>query len=132
MKSFKRHCIFMCGLIGAVFLSTKAFAQAINDTTKTVNINEVVISASKFEDTRMRVSQQVALIPSSEIRLQNPQTTADLLQNSGALFVQKREMCPPRLHDVVESRQRFDRDASFVRSWSHAKNGSMSSTSAMR
>jgi hemoglobin/transferrin/lactoferrin receptor protein len=59
------------------------------DTVKTVNINEVVVSASKFEDNRMRVSQQVNVTPAREIRLQNPQTTADLLQTTGSVFVQK-------------------------------------------
>lgn len=78
----------MLTTIGAI-VSTKSFAQTETDTVKTVNIREVVISANKYEDNRLRVSQQVALLPSSEIRFQNPQTTADLLQNSGSVFVQK-------------------------------------------
>ncbi|HZG01283.1 MAG TPA: TonB-dependent receptor [Chitinophagales bacterium] len=68
---------------------TPAAPEQNTDTVPTVNINEVVISASKHEDTRMRVSQQVAAISAAEIRLQNPQTAADALQTSGAVFVQK-------------------------------------------
>lgn len=56
------------------------------------DLEEVVISASKFEQNKKEVPQKVISIKSEDIAFQNPQTSADLLQNSGQVFVQKSQL----------------------------------------
>lgn len=57
-----------------------------------VQINEVIISASKFEEPQQQVPRQVEVIGLRDITFANQQNTADLLQNSGQVFVQKSQM----------------------------------------
>jgi hemoglobin/transferrin/lactoferrin receptor protein len=67
-----------------------AFAQIAVDTTlEAVPVRETVISASRSSQARNAVAQQVKILTRKEIENQNAQSTADLLQNSGAAFVQK-------------------------------------------
>ncbi len=61
-----------------------------SDTTnKIVKINEVVISAFRYEEQQLETSPQIEILNKNSIKKLNAQTTADLLQNSGALFVQR-------------------------------------------
>ncbi|MES2558115.1 MAG: TonB-dependent receptor [Bacteroidota bacterium] len=57
-----------------------------------VQINEVVVSATKFEEQQQQVPRQVEVIRSRDVSFANQQNTADLLQNSGQVFVQKSQM----------------------------------------
>ena len=52
-------------------------------------LEQVVISATKWRQSRDKSPLKVISLKSSDIVLQNPQTAADLLGNSGAVFVQK-------------------------------------------
>ena len=61
-------------------------------TQKIVLIEEVVISASKTAEVISDVSNLVEIITEDEIEFRNPQTTADLLAQSGEVFVQKSQM----------------------------------------
>lgn len=56
---------------------------------KAYNTNEVVISANRFEESSEKLPQQIAVIKSKSIAQNNLQTTADLLQNTGLVNVQK-------------------------------------------
>lgn len=55
-------------------------------------LNEVVISAGKFEEPKKDVPFQIEVVKAKNIAFQNPQTSADLLQQTGAVFVQKSQM----------------------------------------
>ena len=46
-------------------------------------LEAIVISASKFEQNRREVPQKITSIKASDIAFNNPQTSADLLENSG-------------------------------------------------
>lgn len=59
---------------------------------KAQNLDEIVISASKFEQTRKEVPQSIVSIKSEDIVFSNPQTSADLLLNSGQVFIQKSQL----------------------------------------
>ena len=59
---------------------------------KSTSLNEVVISASKFAQSKKEVPQNIISIDSKDIQLSNPQTSADLLSNSGRVFVQKSQL----------------------------------------
>ena len=56
---------------------------------KIVSFNEVIVSANKWEQEEQSVSQQILAINKKEIQFQNPQTSADMLSNSGQVFLQK-------------------------------------------
>lgn len=53
------------------------------------SLDQVVVSASKWEQTRRQTPARVAAITAREVALYNPQTAADLLGASGEVFIQK-------------------------------------------
>lgn len=55
-------------------------------------LEEVVLSASKWKERREDVDQRVLLIGKNEVLFSNAQTSADLLQSSGNVFVQKSQL----------------------------------------
>ncbi|MFY7910264.1 MAG: TonB-dependent receptor plug domain-containing protein [Emticicia sp.] len=61
----------------------------IDSTEKNISLNEVVVSGSKFEAQRGTLPNQISLISKNQIAFQNTPNTADLLMNSGNVFVQK-------------------------------------------
>jgi hemoglobin/transferrin/lactoferrin receptor protein len=74
------------------FLSTISFqlifSQEVKDSTST-KIEEIKISNKLIVINKQQSSSQINLISKKEIEFQNFQNTADLLGNSGSLFVQK-------------------------------------------
>ncbi|WP_124978801.1 TonB-dependent receptor plug domain-containing protein [Nonlabens xiamenensis] len=52
-------------------------------------INPIVISASKFEQRKQDIPQKIISTKRKEILRNNPQTSADLLQQSGQVYIQK-------------------------------------------
>lgn len=61
-------------------------------TPKATSLNEVVVSASKFQQSKKEVPQTIISIDSKAIQFSSPQTSADLLSNSGRVFVQKSQL----------------------------------------
>ncbi len=59
---------------------------------KIMSFNEVVISANKWEQEEESISQKIMTVNKKTIQFQNPQTAADLLSNSGQVFVQKSQL----------------------------------------
>ncbi|WP_420318693.1 TonB-dependent receptor [Ekhidna sp.] len=59
---------------------------------KILSFNEVVISANKWEQEEQSVSQKILTVNKKTIQFQNPQTSADLLANTGQVFVQKSQL----------------------------------------
>lgn len=55
-------------------------------------LNEVVMSISKWQQQRKDVPQKIENIDAQSIAFANPQTSADLLQQSGKVFVQKSQL----------------------------------------
>ncbi|MBL7781799.1 MAG: TonB-dependent receptor [Saprospiraceae bacterium] len=80
-------------LLFSTFLLVNGAMMAQNlptDTTlKVVQIRETVVSATRSKQARSAVAQQVLLVRKPEIEQMNAQTTADLIQQSGAAFVQR-------------------------------------------
>ncbi len=60
-----------------------------NLSTDTLQLQEVVVSASKFRELKRRVPYQIEKIDASAIAFRNAQTSADVLVQSGQVFVQK-------------------------------------------
>lgn len=61
-------------------------------TLKVEGLNQIVISASKFEQNKRDIPQTIVSIDAKEIAFVNPQTSADLLENTGNIFIQKSQM----------------------------------------
>jgi hemoglobin/transferrin/lactoferrin receptor protein len=59
---------------------------------KIISINEVIISASKWEQDPEIIPNTIATMKAREIEFKNPPTSADLLQESGQVFVQKSQL----------------------------------------
>lgn len=55
-------------------------------------LEEIVLSASKWKERRDDVDQRVVLIDKEEVLFANSQTSADLLQSTGNVFVQKSQL----------------------------------------
>jgi hemoglobin/transferrin/lactoferrin receptor protein len=68
-------------------LEAAAFRVSLSE--KSFEINEVVISASRFEEKKEDVPQQIQVIGTRELRFMNVQTSADVIQQSGNVLVQK-------------------------------------------
>lgn len=59
---------------------------------KSYSLEEIVFSANKFEEKRKDIAQNIQVISSKEITNLNQQNSADLLQSTGNIFVQKSQL----------------------------------------
>lgn len=59
---------------------------------KTVVLDEIVLSANKKSESKIDIPYSIKVIPQKEIEFANQATSADVLQNTGAIFVQKSQM----------------------------------------
>jgi hemoglobin/transferrin/lactoferrin receptor protein len=59
---------------------------------RVIEIDEVVISANKWEQNKREVPNEITSISAKQIALKNPQTSADMLSQTGQIFVQKSQM----------------------------------------
>ncbi|EDM44396.1 hypothetical protein SCB49_05185 [unidentified eubacterium SCB49] len=60
--------------------------------TDTSSLDEVVLSVSKFGQNEKDITQSIVSINSEDITFKNPQTSADLLQSTGQVFIQKSQL----------------------------------------
>lgn len=72
-----------------LFYCNLSVSQTDKDTTKTVQLDQVMINSQRFLKSKINISQQTESISKKEIELQNAQNTADVLANSGILSIQK-------------------------------------------
>ena len=66
--------------------------KIINLKHRTQNLDEIVISASKFEQSKRDIPQKVISIDAEKIKFANPQTSADLLESTGNIYLQKSQL----------------------------------------
>ena len=59
---------------------------------KSISLDEIIISATRFEQDAGELPNRIISIPAEKIRFDNPQTTADVLANSNEVFVQKSQL----------------------------------------
>ncbi len=86
--------VFLLPILSLLFfakLFSQETVQSQNSDTiyKYVNLNEVVFSANKVEEKASDVPYKIEILKSRQIEFSNPQTSADMLINSGKVFVQK-------------------------------------------
>lgn len=77
-------------LLGLFIITSQlTFSQEVKDTIKTQNIEEIKINSKKIAIDKNQTPSQIEIISKEKIEFQNFQNTADMLANSGSLFVQK-------------------------------------------
>ena len=58
----------------------------------TEGLNEIVISASKFEQNKKDIPQKIISLNAENVQFSNPQTSADLLETTGQVYIQKSQL----------------------------------------
>ena len=56
------------------------------------DLDEIVLSASKFSQTKKEISKTIATVDAKLVGFTNPQTSADALQKTGKVFIQKSQL----------------------------------------
>ncbi len=84
MKKFTTLLLCMVSILQA-----KAQTQDQKDSIKNINLNTVIISGNKFAEKKRNIIQKVDIVSSKEMKQMNAQSTADVLTNTGQVFVQK-------------------------------------------
>ena len=85
-----RHPSYDEFLIPFKELKKTKFRIALSE--KTISINEIVISANKWEQDRNEIPNQILSISPQDMVFNQPQTSADVLAQSGQIFVQKSQL----------------------------------------
>lgn len=76
-----------------LYCGKTAGAQDVKEgDTSVKNLQEVVVSFNKWEQKLNEVPNRILKVDLRDIRLRNPQTSADLLGQTGAIFVQKSQL----------------------------------------
>lgn len=89
----KKNILYIIsGMIGIASASSQT--NTVTDTlpVKLINLNEVVLSVNKVEETKKTVAQQVQVLTAQDIANSQAQSTADVLSNTGNVFVQKSQL----------------------------------------
>jgi hemoglobin/transferrin/lactoferrin receptor protein len=82
--------VYLPGYAGRkIFLNAAEQDQAIDLTAKTVNLDEVVLSANRKEESKLDVPYAMEIIKQKDIEFANPATSGDMLANTGQVFLQK-------------------------------------------
>jgi hemoglobin/transferrin/lactoferrin receptor protein len=59
---------------------------------KTFEVEEFIVSANRWEQESDEVPNRISTVPLPTVRIQNPQTTADLIALSGDVYIQKSQL----------------------------------------
>ncbi len=70
------------------FIHSYTFAQT-DSTERSMEMNEIIVSSNKFEQLRRESPNQIELITKKQIAFQNAPNAANLLEQSGNVFVQR-------------------------------------------
>ena len=81
----KYFFLLAMGLV--IFSHTQA--QVKPDSMSRINLNEIVISGSKFSEKKKNIVQKIDVLQAQQIREANAGNMADFLQQTGQVFVQK-------------------------------------------
>ncbi len=77
---------------GVTLFSSEIKDNTIFLTANAQALDEIVISASRFKQDKRDVPQKISSIKKELIELANPQTSADLLESSGTVYIQKSQL----------------------------------------
>ena len=57
-----------------------------------LGLDEIIISASNFKQNKREIPKSIATVSAEQISFNNPQTSADLLENTGKVYIQKSQL----------------------------------------
>jgi hemoglobin/transferrin/lactoferrin receptor protein len=75
-----------------ITIQVTLYSQNTNDTIKSIELDEVIISATRFEQKALKVPELVKILSKTDLENQSSTNMGDILSNSGSLFVQKSQM----------------------------------------
>ncbi len=82
--------VYLPGYAGRkIFLIAAVQEQSIDLTAKLINLDEVVLSANRKEESKLDVPYAMEIIKQKDIEFTNPATSGDMLANTGQVFLQK-------------------------------------------
>ena len=81
------HSGYMPKYLSYAQIKAAGFVVAMTD--KLYSLNELVVSASRFEEKLRDVAQPVQILKAKDLAFMNQSTSADVLQNTGNVLVQK-------------------------------------------
>lgn len=84
------HVSYLPVLLSYQQLASNNFIIGLSE--RIFSMDEVVVSASKFEEKSRDVAQNIQLLKSKDLAFMNQPTTADVIQNSGNVLVQKSQL----------------------------------------
>ena len=73
-------------------VDSKVSAYSIYMKSNEHSLEEIVVSASRFEEKRKDVAQKIQVMKASELQFLNQSSSADVMANSGNVFVQKSQL----------------------------------------
>ena len=82
-----------------LFLAQCLQAQDTLVAPKSISLDEVVLSVSNWAQSQRKVPQKVLVLSKKSLSMRAPQTAADLLQQSGQVYVQKSQLGGGSPHD---------------------------------
>lgn len=83
---------YIVALLCAAFIAGPAKSQEIFTDTVYKPLDEITVSVNKWEQKLNEVPNKIVKVNMRDARLQGPQTAADLLGNTGFVFIQKSQM----------------------------------------
>jgi len=81
--------VYQFGYATKKVMLSKDMYIAVDLSAKSVNLDEIVFSANRKEESKMDVPYQMEIIKQKDIEFTNPATSGDLLQNTGQVFIQR-------------------------------------------
>lgn len=81
--------VYQFGYATKKILITEGTDLAVDLSAKSVNLDEIVLSANRTAESKMDVPYQMEIVKQKDIEFSNPANSGDLLQNTGQVFVQK-------------------------------------------
>ena len=83
-----KHLSFKIFSVRKIMISNRKVA--LNPTAQ--GLDEIVISGSKFKENKRDIPKKISSVSAAEIAFANPQTSADLLESTGQVYIQKSQL----------------------------------------
>ena len=82
-KSYETHGIMVSELKGLTWIE-------LSD--NSLSVSEMIVTANRWEQDKVKVPNRIAKLNMKDVEFLGPQTTADLLETSGYVFIQKSQL----------------------------------------
>lgn len=92
--------------VGFTYSQLESMNFKVELTETNISLNEVVVSSNRWEEKEIEVPARVEKISKRSVAFQNPQTTADMLETSGYVYIQKSQQAggSPNLRGFATNR----------------------------